>query len=107
MRNTIKLLCFGIAFALPAGHALASDTFMLPAPDLAKMQLEDSKNGGAYRYGIQIPGDGFSFDGSNLEMDAYDFLKFVRQSYVVGDQVIINLIREGKRLDLPMKLEKF
>ena len=66
MRNTISLLCLGIAFALPATHASASDIFMLPAPDLAKLQLEDSKSGGAYRYGIQIPVEGFSFDGRNL-----------------------------------------
>lgn len=57
--------------------------------------------------GIQENDIILGFDGRNLEMDAYDFLKFVRQSYVVGDQVIINLIREGKRLDLPMKLQKF
>lgn len=34
----------------------ASDTLILPAPDLAKLELEDRKRvGGAYRYGIQVP----------------------------------------------------
>ena len=47
------------------------------------------------------------FDGKDLELDAYDFLKYVRQKYVVGEQVTINLIRGGKRLSLPMTLQEF
>lgn len=32
------------------------DALILPAPDLAKLELEDRKRvGGAYRYGIQVP----------------------------------------------------
>lgn len=47
------------------------------------------------------------FDGKQLELDAYDFLRYVRQIYVVGDRVTINLIRGGKRLNLPMELKAF
>ena len=40
------------------------DTVMLPAPDLAKVQLEDGKYiGGPYRYGVQIPLGGKSING--------------------------------------------
>ena len=44
------------------------------------------------------------FDGKRLELEAYDFLGYVRRSYLVGDRVTINLIRDGKRLNLPMTL---
>lgn len=47
------------------------------------------------------------FDGKQLQMEAYDFLKYVRQNYVVGEKVTVNLIRNGKRLDLPMELKSF
>ncbi len=47
------------------------------------------------------------FDGKLLEMDAYDFLSYVRGNYVVGDQVTVNILREGQRLSLPMTLRPF
>lgn len=57
--------------------------------------------------GIQENDIILGFDGKHLEMDAYDFLKYVRQNYVVGEQVKINLIRDGRRTDLPMTLQNF
>jgi membrane-associated protease RseP (regulator of RpoE activity) len=57
--------------------------------------------------GIQENDIILGFDGKQLKMDAYDFLKYVRQNYVVGEQVIINLIRDGNRLNLPMTLQEF
>jgi S1-C subfamily serine protease len=53
------------------------------------------------------PGDIIlGFDGERLELDAYNFLRHVRANYVVGDEVIVNLIRAGKRMDLPMTLQR-
>jgi hypothetical protein len=37
-------------------------------------------------------------------MSMEQFLGHVRRSYLVGDRVTLNIIRDGKRLDLPMKL---
>lgn len=49
------------------------------------------------------PGDIIlGFNDERLELDGYEFLRHVRSRYVVGDKVIVNLIRDGKRVDLPM-----
>jgi S1-C subfamily serine protease len=37
-------------------------------------------------------------------MDVIDFLKYVRRNYLIGDQVTVNILRDGKRLNLPMTL---
>jgi lysyl endopeptidase len=66
MRLVIARLALSLACAFPMAAAMASETYILPAPDLAKLALEDGKRGGAYRYGIQIPVEGFSFDGRSL-----------------------------------------
>lgn len=72
MRTTIRRLCAVLCSVLPlAAVQAADDSFMLPAPDLAKLQMEDAKAGGAFRYGIQIPVKGFSFDGRALSKAAW------------------------------------
>jgi S1-C subfamily serine protease len=43
-------------------------------------------------------------DNQAMEMSMEQFLGHVRRNYLVGDRVTLNVIREGKRLDLPMKL---
>jgi lysyl endopeptidase len=71
MRTSIRRLCAALCCVLPMAYAHAEDMFMLPAPDLAKLQLEDAKAGGAYRYGIQIPVKGFAFDGRELSKSSW------------------------------------
>lgn len=44
------------------------------------------------------------FDSRVVEMEAYDFEHYVRDNYVAGDVVQINVIRDGKRINLPMTL---
>jgi S1-C subfamily serine protease len=44
-------------------------------------------------------------DGKELEMDVGDFVHYVTRHYLVGDRVTVNLLRDGKRLDLPMALK--
>lgn len=52
------------------------------------------------------PGDIIiGLDGQMLEMTAYQFLTYVRGNYVRGETLTLNLIRDGKRLNLPMRLE--
>jgi serine protease Do len=43
-------------------------------------------------------------DNLKLDMTAEKFLGYVRQNYLVGDRVTFNVLREGKRVDLPTKL---
>jgi S1-C subfamily serine protease len=51
------------------------------------------------------PGDVIlGFDDKQLEMDAYDFLDYVALNYIVGDEVQVNIVRDGKPLKLPMRL---
>lgn len=44
-------------------------------------------------------------DGLKLEMTVDQFLGYVRQNYLVGERLTLNLIRDGKRIDLPVKLK--
>src|SRR5688572_16498184 len=83
MRAVKGFLGAVIALTLSAGaHAAAGndaldsdvlalgDTLMLPAPDMAKIELEDSKYiGGPYRYGVQIPLRGKSAAGKWSRLD--------------------------------------
>lgn len=43
-------------------------------------------------------------DGEAQEMTAEQFLAHVRRTYLVGDRVTLNLLRDGKRMDLPLTL---
>jgi serine protease Do len=56
--------------------------------------------------GVQ-PGDViFGVDGKYLEMDAGEFLRYIERSYLVGDRVTVNVLRDGKRLNLTMTLQR-
>ena len=39
-----------------------------------------------------------------MEMTVEQFLGYVRQSYLVGDRMTLNVLRDGKKLDLRVKL---
>jgi serine protease Do len=43
-------------------------------------------------------------DNQPLEMTVAQFLAHVRKNYLVGDRITLNVLRAGKRLDLPVKL---
>lgn len=43
-------------------------------------------------------------EGRPLEGDVADFLHLVRREYLVGDRISVNVIRDGKRLDVPVVL---
>ncbi len=51
------------------------------------------------------PGDIIlGFNDEQVDMGAYEFEIYVRRRFVAGDRVTINLIRDGKRLNLPMTI---
>src|SRR5205807_5637686 len=43
-------------------------------------------------------------DGKTFETDVIGFLRYVNRNHLVGERVTINLLRDGKRLDLKMTL---
>ena len=43
-------------------------------------------------------------DGLALEMSMREFLGFLRRNYLVGERVLLNVLRDGKRIDLPLTL---
>ena len=43
-------------------------------------------------------------DGQTLEMDCVDFVHHVQRRYLIGETIVVEVIREGRRLQLPMKL---
>lgn len=45
------------------------------------------------------------FDDNELDMTAYEFLLHVRSNYLKGETVKVNVIRNGRKLRLTMKLE--
>ncbi len=44
-------------------------------------------------------------DNLRLEMSVEEFLGYVRRNYLIGDVVTMNIIRDGKRVDLKVKLK--
>jgi len=52
------------------------------------------------------PGDIIlGIDDKKLDgMDVIDFLRHVQSTYLIGDRVTINILRDGKRMNLPMDL---
>lgn len=59
----------------------------------------------AKKAGIRVGDIIVGVDDQYLEMDAYNFLLYIRSNYVKGETVTVNAIRSGKRLKLRMRLE--
>lgn len=45
-------------------------------------------------------------DDRKLEMDMIGFQYFIQRNYFAGDRVTVNLLRDGKRMDVPMTLSR-
>lgn len=54
--------------------------------------------------GIQEGDIILGFDDLELNMTVREFWRYVRRNYIVGETVIVNLIRDGKPMRLPMTL---
>jgi membrane-associated protease RseP (regulator of RpoE activity) len=54
--------------------------------------------------GIQAGDVIIGVDGRPLEMTMLEFLAYVRKNYLVGDRITLDIIRDGKRLDLTYTL---
>ena len=60
----------------------------------------------AARAGIRKRDVILGIDGLELEMKMLEFNAYVRVNYEVGDKVTYNIIRDGKRMDLPTVLQE-
>jgi S1-C subfamily serine protease len=56
----------------------------------------------AEKAGIRAGDVIFGIDDKQLEMDVRAFLEYVRNNYVIGEKATINLLRDGKRMNLSM-----
>lgn len=59
----------------------------------------------AYQAGIRANDVILGADGKHLEMTMLQFNVWVRLNYQVGDRIVYNVIRGGKKLDVPMWLK--
>jgi len=73
----------------------------LSAKQLAFRQ-RDSVSTQAKTAGVQASDIILGFDDKSLDMDVADFLHYVEGNYLVGEKVTVNIIRDGKRLNLNM-----
>jgi serine protease DegQ len=74
------------------------------APQQLAFRQRDPASRLAAAAGIK-PGDIIlGFDGKEPATDYYGFITYVQRHYIAGDQVMVDLIRDGKRLSLPMTL---
>lgn len=55
--------------------------------------------------GVQAGDIIIGVNGMRQEGSMKEFLRFVRQTFIAGDKITINVIRSGKRVDLPMTLK--
>lgn len=80
-----------------------------------KQALGLSEKALAFRQGTYVPGPArtagiqagdiiLGINGKRLEMTMLQFNAHVRVNYRVGDQLTLNVLRNGKRLDVPLKL---
>lgn len=59
----------------------------------------------AHKIGVRENDIILGIDNKNLEMSMQQFLGYVRQNYLIDETITINLLRDGKRVDIPFKLK--
>jgi hypothetical protein len=85
--------------------AAEKQALRLTARQLAFRQ-RDGLSAQARAAGIQVGDIILGVDDKHLEMDVYDFLGYVERHYLIGEQVTVNVLRDGQRLRLPMTLQR-
>jgi S1-C subfamily serine protease len=97
---------------IPAAHLYGTD---LSADEKATMGLSPKQVAFRQQQTIHpqartagiMPGDIIcGVDDKLLEMNVNGFVRYIRANYLIGDRVTIHVLREGKRLELPMTLVK-
>ena len=65
-----------------------------------KPVAKDAKNAGVQEGDVIL-----GVDGLKLELTVSEFLGYVRRNYLIGDRIMLNVLRDGKRVDLPWTLK--
>ncbi len=66
---------------------------------------EEKVHSAAKAMGVHAGDIILGIDDKKLEMSMEQFLGFVRQNYLIGDPLTLNILRNGKRVDLAVKLK--
>jgi S1-C subfamily serine protease len=66
---------------------------------------DDTVHSAAKAMGVKAGDIILGVDGKQLDLSMEQFLGYVRQNYLIGDALTINVVRDGKRVDLPVKLK--
>jgi len=66
---------------------------------------DDTVNASAKAMGVKAGDIIIGVDNKVLEMSMLQFLGHVRQNYLVGESLTLNVVRNGKRIDLNVKLK--
>ncbi len=74
------------------------------APDRLAFREQDRVSEQARLAGVQEGDIIIGVNDAELKMNAGEFTKYVRANFVAGETVRVNLIRDGRRLTLPMLL---
>jgi S1-C subfamily serine protease len=54
-----------------------------------------------------VPGDIIlGFDDKKLDLTSEAFVRYVQNNYLIGDRVTVNVLRDGKRHNFPMTLQR-
>ncbi len=75
-------------------------------PRQLAFRQRDALSGPARLAGIRARDIILGFNDEKLDMDVHDFLHHVSRTYFAGERVMVNLLRDGERLDLPMTLQR-
>jgi S1-C subfamily serine protease len=82
-----------------------------------KRELGLPEDGMAFRQGDFVPGPAkmggikagdviFGIDGKTRKLTMLQFNAYIRLNYKTGDRITFNVLRDGKRLDIPLTLQK-
>jgi serine protease Do len=93
-----SLAVFGYDLTAPERKAAGLDEKQLAFRQVAPVHSEAEAMG--VRAGDIIVG----IDNLKLAMTVEKFLGYVRQNYLIGDRVTLNVLRDGKKIDLTTKL---
>ena len=88
----------------PDLDAKEKKTLGLPEKNLAFRQAKPVHSE-ARAMGVEENDIIIGIDNQRLEMTMREFLGYVRRNYLIGDRAALNIIRKGKRLELPIKLK--
>ena len=100
--STQRLLAAGRLYGknLSAAEKKALGLF----PSQLAFRHQEKVSAQAAAAGVQAGDIILGVDDQKLEMSATELAYYIRRNYLVGDTLTVNLLRDGRRLSLPMKL---